>query len=79
MWSKWPHLYLWYVKCGGNIELEMGIWLVPVMGYYFEGLRGEEQKNEGRNTRVGFKVDIEYSVKRSRAGTSEPKRSCNII
>ena len=49
------------------------------MGYYFEGLRGEEQKNEGRNTRVGFKVDIEYSVKRSRAGASEPKKSCNII
>ena len=49
------------------------------MGYYFEGLRGEEQKNEGRNTRVDSGVDIEYSVKRSWAGTSEPKRSCNVI
>ena len=57
----------------------MEIWLVPVMEYYFEGPRGEEQKNEGRNTRVGSKVDIEYSVKRSWAGTSEPKRSCNVI
>ena len=54
----------------------MGIWLVPVMEYYFEG---EEQKNEGRNMRVGSEVDIEYSVKRSWAGTSEPKRSCNVI
>ena len=54
-----------YKNVRGNIELGMGIWLVPVMEYYFEG---EEQKNEGRNMRVSSKVDIEYSVKRSRAG-----------
>ena len=57
-----------YKNIRGNIKLGMGIWLVPVIEYYFEGLRGEEQKNEGRNMRVSSKVDIEYSVKRSRAG-----------
>ena len=59
---------LQYKNIRGNIELGMGVWMVPVIEYYFEGLRGEEQKNEGRNMRVSSKVDIEYSVKRSRAG-----------
>ena len=66
-------------KWGGGIELGMGIWLVPVIEYYFKGLRGEEQKNEGRNMRVRSKADIEYSIKWSRAGASEPERSCDVI
>ena len=37
---------------GGHIELGMGIWLVPVIEYYLEGLRGEEQKNGGRSVCV---------------------------
>ena len=38
--------------CGGGIELGMEIWLAPVVKYCFERLRGEEQKNGGRNMRV---------------------------
>ena len=53
--------------------------MVPTIEYYVEGLSGEEQKNEGRNMRVSSRVDIEYSVKWSRAGASKPKRSCNVI
>ena len=52
--------------------------MVPVIEYYFEGLRGEEQKNEGRNMRVSSKVDIEYPVKRSRAGGGQEIMQCYL-
>ena len=41
-------VYCGKTKSGGGIELGMGIWLVPVIEYYFEGSRGEEQKKRGR-------------------------------
>ena len=55
-------------EIGGGYMVGMEIWLAPVLEYCFEKLSGEEQKNGGRHMRISSKVDIEYSVKWSRAG-----------
>ena len=48
--------------CGGNGGLASS-----VLEYCFEKLSGKEQKNGGRHACISSKVDIEYSIKWSRA------------
>ena len=57
-----------YENWVGGVELGREIWLAPVVEHCFGGLRGEEQKNGGRNTCTSSKADIEYSIQRSQVG-----------
>ena len=59
---------------GGVYWIGNGVWVVPVIEYYFEGLSGEEQKNEGRNMRISW-----YWILCKAVPGGGPKRSCNVI